>query len=427
MPNFVAIITLTTKTQEMNRETSFTNHLLELMGIEGPMEKPITACILVIVTCLGLWLLATLLRRICEPIINKLTKRSSANWDDIVFRHKTLQWVWNIIVSVIAYRALPAALAEYPAWANGSRVLVQVLLIISFTMLARETIKSIFVLIADRENLEKIATQLHRAAEDGHKMEYKPSHSLKGLEQMISILLICGAVILIISVLFGKDPLIIFSGLGAAAAVLMLVFQDSILGVVAGVQITANDMLQPGDWITVPKYDANGTVLEVTLATVKIQNWDNTIVTIPPYKLISEGFQNWRGMQDSKGRRVTRSLYIDVDSVRIATAEETEAWRNEPWGATLPEGEIVNLTALRRYLEHYITTIPTFEPTMLYMVRELAPTPQGIPLEVYFFTSCIEWKAYEHVQADALDTVIARIPSFGLRLYQAPASYSFAH
>ena len=396
------------------------------MGVEQHLVNPIGSVLLLVFTCLALWLLSYLLKRIFEPMINRLTRVSRAHWDDILFRHNTLRWVWNIIVSLVAYVALPAALAAYPKWAEWSLVVVRVMLIVGFTMLAKETIKSVFVLIADRENVATVALQLQRAAQNGQKINYKPSHSLKGLEQMISILLVCGASILIVSVLFGKDPLIIFSGLGAAAAVLMLVFQDSILGMVAGIQITINDMLQPGDWIAVPKYDANGPVLEVTLAVVKIQNWDNTIVTIPPYKLISEGFQNWRGMQDRKGRRVARSLYVDAGSVRFATTEELEAWRNEPWGNVLPEREVVNLTALRVYLEHYITTIPTLMPDMLYMVRELEPTPHGIPLEVYFFTSCIEWKAFEHVQADVLDSVIARIPSFGLRVYQAPASYSFS-
>ena len=216
--------------------------------------------------------------------------------------------------------------------------------------------------------------------------------------------------------------------LGAAATVLMLVFKDSIMGVVAGVQLTLNDMLRPGDWITVPARHINGTVLEVGLTTVKVKNFDNTIVTVPPYSLVSESFQNWRGMSDSGGRRVNRSFTIDVNSVTFCTPEMIESFRGEEWGRRLdPEKQYVNLTLFRHYLEHYISTLPQLNNSdgMLYMVRELAPTPQGIPLDLYLFTSLTSWKPYEHFQAGIMDHIVASVHRFGLRIYQAPSGLDF--
>lgn len=410
----------------MNQYIISVSNFLHQIGLSADLVKPLTAIIIFTGTLIVLWLIYYLLKRIAEPIITRITRRTAVTWDDIIFRHKAIRWVWILIVVIIANYIVPVTLGGYELMAKICDEIIRIMMIITLMMLAIETLKSIFLLIADRENVDQIAKQMHQAADNGEEFVYVPSHSLKGLQQMLTILIVGASSILVISVLIGKDPLIIFSALGAMAAVLMLIFQDSILGVVAGIQITANDMLQPGDWIVVPKYNANGIVREVTLATVKIQNWDKSITTIQPYKLISEGFQNWRGMQDSHGRRITRQLYIDFTSIRKATELEAEQWRAEPWGASLPDyGDIVNLAAFRRFLEHYITTIPSFVPTMLYMVREMEPTPQGLPIEVYFFTSHTEWKQFEHVQADAIDNIIANVSRFGLRLYQSPSSHTF--
>ena len=273
---------------------------------------------------------------------------------------------------------------------------------------------------------------------------------------MLQIVAFAIAAIIVVSLLIDRSPLIILSGLGASAAVLMLVFKDSIMGLVAGVQLTLNDMLRPGDWITVPGHGANGTVIEVTLTTVKVRNFDQTIITIPPYALVSESFQNWRGMKDSGGRRIMRSILIDLNSVRFMTPDELHSISSQPWVAPkLAErihsvieaadtastdnslqditaktvdvaGGIPNVTVFRHYLEHYITSLVSTirdVPSLNCMVRELQPTPQGLPIEIYFFTSRQEWVSYEHLQADVIDHILAIVGRFGLRTYQSPSGY----
>ena len=199
----------------------------------------------------------------------------------------------------------------------------------------------------------------------------------------------------------------------------MLIFRDSILGLVAGVQLSANDMLRPGDWITMAKYGADGYVTEVTLTTVKVQNFDKTITTIPPYALVSDSFQNWRGMWDSGGRRIKRSLLIDASSVHNCTAAELAALREKGLAGTTPDAEpVVNLYALREYAARYLKGHPGIHPDLMQMVRMLQPTPEGIPVEVYCFTRETDWVAYEAVQGTVFDHLFALLPDFGLRAYQ---------
>ena len=239
---------------------------------------------------------------------------------------------------------------------------------------------------------------------------------------MLKIITLFLGAIGIVSVLIDKNPVVLFTGLGAAATVLMLVFKDTIVGLVAGVQLSANDMLRPGDWITMDKSGANGIVTEVTLTTVKVRNWDNSITTIPPYTLVSDSFQNWRNMQQSGGRRVMRSIYIDVRSIRFCTPEELQRFVAKGWvSADEATAETVNLGVFRRFLEHYLSESSKVNSEMMLMVRQLQPTSQGLPLELYFFVTATSWVPYEHVQADIFDYVLAILPQFGLRLFQSPS------
>ena len=255
--------------------------------------------------------------------------------------------------------------------------------------------------------------------------------------------LICG--ILIVSILIGKSPAILLTGLGASAAVIMLVFRDSILDFVSGIQLSANDMLKVGDWITVPKYGADGSVIEVSLTTVKVQNWDNTIVTLPPYLLVSDSFQNWRGMQASGGRRVKRSVNLDMTSVKFCTPDMLARYRNidiireyidqteqrvEEYNAAhgIRPGERkinglhqTNLGVFRAYLERYLRDEVPVNKGMTLMVRQLQPTETGLPMELYFFTDTVVWVDYERIQSDVFDHVLAVIPEFDLRVFQNPS------
>jgi miniconductance mechanosensitive channel len=244
---------------------------------------------------------------------------------------------------------------------------------------------------------------------------------------MLKLVVICVGVIIVISELADKDPMNIIAGFGASAAILMLVFKDTIMGLVAGVQLSINDMLRPGDWITIPKYGADGAVVEVTLTTVKVQNWDKTITTIPPYLLVSESFQNWRGMWDYGGRRVKRSVYIDMNSVAFCTKEQLAQFTANGWlqGAEQGSDEVVNLFVFRNYLEDYLRRHPRVNSNMMILVRQLQPTPQGLPLELYFFSDGTDWIPYEHLQAEVFEHLFAVMPRFGLRVFQAPAGSDF--
>jgi len=210
--------------------------------------------------------------------------------------------------------------------------------------------------------------------------------------------------------------------LGAGTAILMLVFQDTIKGLVAGVQLTANDMLRPGDWITMPKYGADGDVIEVTLTTVKVRNWDKTITTVPPYALVNDSFQNWRGMFDMGGRRVKRSINIDMNTVRFCTEEELAEFKKQPWmeGFEATGKEEVNLYIFRHYVMHYLTHHPKVHQGLTMIVRQLQPTAQGMPIELYFFSANTAWVKYEALQAEVFDHVLATLHRFDLKVFQSP-------
>lgn len=264
---------------------------------------------------------------------------------------------------------------------------------------------------------------------------------IKVFIQVIKIFIYCIAVILIVSVVMDKDPKALLVGLSAFAAVLMLIFKDSILGFVAGVQLIANRMVKLGDWIVMPSANADGEVLEINLITVKVQNWDKTISTIPTYRMVSESFTNWRGMTESGGRRIKRSVNIDVQSIHYLTDDEIEVLKksellrdyitgkvaeleryNAERETPLDARRMTNIGTFREYMEMWISSNPDIAQHMTHMVRQLQPGPTGVPLEIYCFSSRQEWIAYERVQADVFDHLYAVIPLFNLRIFQYPSS-----
>ena len=267
---------------------------------------------------------------------------------------------------------------------------------------------------------------------------------VRGLFQSLKLAASVLAVILALSMISGKSPLLLLSGLGAMTAILLLVFKDPILGFVAGIQLSANKMLMLGDWLEMPKYGADGAVIEMNLTTVKVRNWDNTITSIPAYALISDSFKNWRGMSESGGRRIKRSIFIDASSVRFLQQSdivqlEKSLLLKSYFEQKLPEIEVfnqsldlscalngrrlTNLGTLRAYLTAFLQQHPDIHPQMTQMVRQLAPEPTGIPLEIYAFCSDTAWLHYEAVQADIFDHVFAVITEFDLRVYQQPSGY----
>ncbi|WP_312358198.1 mechanosensitive ion channel family protein [Stutzerimonas balearica] len=269
-------------------------------------------------------------------------------------------------------------------------------------------------------------------------------HPIKGYLQVVKIGLYAIATILIIATLIDRSPLILLSGLGAMAAVLMLIFQDTLLSLVASVQITSNDLIRVGDWVEMPQLNADGDVIDIALHTVKVQNWDKTITSIPTKRFISDSFKNWRGMQESGGRRIKRSLYLDQQSVHFLDAEERKRLYRfnlleeylvnkrkeiDEWNAKLAERgqepvntrRVTNIGTFRAYVERYLRSHPGVHQRMTLLVRQLSPTPDGLPLEIYCFTNTVAWAEYEAIQSDIFDHLLAILPEFGLRVFQHPS------
>jgi miniconductance mechanosensitive channel len=265
---------------------------------------------------------------------------------------------------------------------------------------------------------------------------------LKGFLQVAKIVIFALAAVLIVAVLIDRSPVLLLSGLGAMTAVLILVFKDTILSLVASVQLTSHDMIRVGDWIEMPSCNADGDVVDIALHTVKVQNWDKTITTIPTHKLIAESFKNWRGMSLSGGRRIKRNLHIDLSSIRFLTDAEIERFerfklledyiaRKEKelaeYNEAVGESENANLRRLtnvgtfRAYVFNYLKHHPKIHDGMTLLVRQLQPGPQGLPLEIYAFTNVTDWSIYEDIQSDIFDHLMAIIGEFGLRVYQAPS------
>jgi miniconductance mechanosensitive channel len=271
---------------------------------------------------------------------------------------------------------------------------------------------------------------------------------LRGILQGLKLFAAVIALIFGISLLIGKSPVILFSGLGAMTAVLLLVFKDPLLGLVAGIQLSANDMLKLGDWLEMPKYGADGDVIDISLTTVKVRNWDKTITSIPSYALIADSFKNWRGITEAGGRRIKRAFNVDVSSVHFLSDDEIARLRglqllsdyiegklkeidedNRRKGVTadspLNGRRLTNLGTLRAYLTAYLKANELLNKELTMMVRQLAPGPEGIPLEVYCFTRTTQWLPYENIQSDIFDHILAVVPAFNLRLYQSPAGHDF--
>ena len=349
-----------------------------------------------------------LLRHLVVPIIKRVIRSTRSSWDDILFNDTLLGDATHVVSPVLLAVLLPMAFSE------GHEVLEFLLKVNTIYLIA---------VVA-----KLLCTLLSSLYELSNRQDRLRNQTLKGVYQMFKIVVVCVALIIVVSVLIDKNPGYILTALGASAAVLMLVFKDMILGLVAGVQLSANDMLRPGDWISMPKYGADGDVVEVTLTTVKVQNWDKTITTIPPYALVSDSFQNWRGMKESGGRRVKRSIYIDMRSISFCTVEQLAEFEQRGWlnGVEREDKFTVNLHIFRNYLESYLRSHHRVNQKMIIMVRQLQPTAQGLPLELYFFSDGTDWIPYEHLQSEIFEHVFAVLPTFGLRVFQSPMGIDFS-
>ena len=386
------------------------NHLTTLLrriGIEGDSVGILYWLVVLLGVILLIYCSRFLCSRIVIPFVRVLTQKTASRWDDVLLNDRTLKSICNLIVAL-------AFIALIPLIFNNEGIIYLFAIKLCWVYLTIITVQLAC-------NLFTAFNQISSEAEKTR------NHTLQGVFQMLKIVAICIGAIIVASIIIDKDPMKLLAGLGASAAVLMLVFKDSIMGLVAGVQLSANDMLRPGDWITMPKYGADGCVIDVTLTTVKVRNWDNTISTIPPYALVSDSFQNWRGMWDSGGRRIKRSIFIDMNSIAFCSEKQKERLIANGYLKENKNGKIVNLTAFREWLEEWIRNHPSVNKDMVTMVRQLQPTQQGLPLELYFFFNGINWVPYEHLQSEIFEYVLATIPEFGLRAFQAPAGSDFTN
>lgn len=368
--------------------------------------------VLAVVCVLLMWLAFIFCKRILTPLVAKVVERTQANWDDLLFNDKVMNVTCHLVPPVILYIMIPVffyPLSDKPMPSGDVQMenLCYALVKIYMVVVA---VRWCFVFLSSVRMITDTATD--------HRNGY-----LLGVIQLFKIIAGFVGFILIVSILMNKSPLALFAGLGAAATILMLVFKDAILGFVAGIQLAANDMLRKGDWITVPQSGADGTVEEISLSTVKVRNFDKTVTTIPPYTLISQSFQNWRGMETSGGRRVRRSFLFDMNSIRLCTAEER--LQIKKLGLILPEDfedeDCVNLNLFCKAIEAFLIKSPEVNEEMSLVVRLQPATAQGLPVEVYFFLRNKKWTVYEHNQNLLLSQIIALVPVFGLRLYQAPS------
>ena len=411
----------------MEQVTGFINEILLSWGFSQSWADDLTSGIILVVILAIAFLGDAICRHIILTAVARLVKKTKATWDDIVFDRKVLTHVSHLVAPILLYILLPFAISN--------------LGLLSFI----QRICMIYIIAVFLKFISSLLTALFHVYSEKEQFRDRP---LKGLLQTVQVILFFIGGIIIVSILIDKSPMVLLTGLGASAAVLMLVFKDSIMGFVSGIQLSANNMLRVGDWIQMPKYGADGTVIEVTLNTVKVRNWDNTITTIPPYALVSDSFQNWRGMQESGGRRIKRSIRIDMNSVKFCTPEMLAKYKkiqllkdyieetekviedyNKEHGidnSILVNGRRqTNLGVFRAYLTNYLKSLPTVNQDLTCMVRQLQPTEQGIPLELYFFSAIKAWVPYEGVQADVFDHVLAIIPEFDLHVFQNPTGEDF--
>ena len=399
--------------------------LFDLTGISPAYADVFIPGVMLIVILFWSYLLFLITRQILKTVVARIVRRTRSHWDDALLKYNVFSRVAYLVPAYVAYKLIPYALDDYPD-------------LMSFLLLALQIYSLIIILLVANAIFDAILGIYNQYSVS----KYKP---IKGYLQVGKIIVYIFIFIWILSVLIGQNPLILIGGLGAFSAVLMLVFQDTLLGLVGGVQLSANDMLRPGDWITMQKYDADGTVTDITLTTVKVQNWDKTISTLPAYSLFTESFKNWRGMEESGGRRIKRSISIDMNTVRFCTREMLEKYKKIRYINEYVESKEVeieqynlergfdtrvmvngrrqtNIGVFRAYLGAYLMNHPDVHKDMTFLIRHLQPTEKGLPIEIYIFSKVQAWADYEGIQADIFDHILAIIPEFDLRVFQYPTN-----
>jgi len=406
----------------------FLRDIFQNLGLGGSLSIFLVSLIMVILVVFLSWLAYIVTRFIIDRIVTVVVRKSKFKWDDIFLDNKVFTRLSHFAPAVVIYLMAGLALDPYPGWLDFVQELTYLYMIVAGMLF-------LFSFV----NAWHMIYQTLPISEHRH---------IKGYLQLLKIFIGFIAFLIIISVVFDKDLTTLIAGLGAMAAVLLLIFKDTILGLVASVQLSANNMVRIGDWISMPSRGADGTVLDITLNTVKVENFDKTIVTVPTYSLVQESFQNWSGMERSGGRRIKRAIHIDVRSIRFLDKEQIKRFRKiqilrdyidhkekdlEDYNkehsiddSVLINGRrMTNVGTFRAYINAYLKQHPNIHNDMTFLVRQLPVSEKGLPIEIYVFSKIQEWAKYEAIQADIFDHLLAVVPEFGLRIFQNPTGDDF--
>ena len=403
-------------------------NMLAKVGADSVLANDMAAAVLIALIAVVTFLVYGVLKKYLLKVIHRFIEGTSNKWDDALLEHKVFNCALRLVPLAFIYLCV-----ERVSPAPDQYVMLKRILFASLVIVAAMS----------------VAAFIKTASDIYHRDLQSSQRPIRPLFQSLHIVLYLVVGIFVVSILMGKSPWSLFGFMGGLTAVTMLVFKDTILGFVAGIQLGANDMVREGDWIEMPKYGADGDVIEVTVNTVKVRNFDNTITTIPTYAMISDSFKNWRGMSESAGRRIKRSISIDMNTVKFAddsmlddfrkmdilkqyidekqkTIDADNADKKINLNATVVNGRRqTNLGIFRAYLLNYLRENPSIHKNMTFLVRHLQPTSQGLPIEIYVFSSDKNWVNYEGIQADIFDHILAAIPQFGLRVFQEPTGLDF--
>jgi miniconductance mechanosensitive channel len=388
------------------------------LGAQADIAVMLTATVAVLALCAVAYFIT---KQIVLRLVRTGAKRSRTTWDDALVDAKVFSRLSHLVPAMVLYLSVDWAYQDFPAVAVAVRTGAFVYMaLVGMTVI--DALLNAFLVI-------------YGSFRVASRIEIKP------IVQVVKIVVFFSGGVAILAILLGKSPLVFFSGLGAFTAVLLLIFKDSILGLVAGIQLMTNDMVRVGDWIEMPKYGADGDVIDVSLTTVKVQNWDKTISTVPTYALVSNSFRNWRGMNDSGGRRIKRAVRIDITSIKFCDAEMLERFKKIRFICDYIERKVqelaqhnqdlkadevqlingrhlTNIGTFRAYLVAYLRNHPQIKQDMTSLVRQLTPTEHGLPIELYVFSADQRWAQYEAIQADIFDHLLAVLPLFDLRAFQ---------
>ncbi len=393
--------------------------MLDKLAEVNPLLPPILGLIVLLIAAMVVDLV---IKRIVISVVRAIAKRSRTSWDDELVEHNVVGRLVQVVPAAIVYTGV-AFLPGVPE---------------ELEVLTRNVALGYMVLVLTLA-MSAMLSAVHAIYAASAAAKSRP---LKGFVQLLQIVIWIIGALLIVATVLDRSPLILLSGLGAMTAILLLIFKDTILSLVASVQLAAQDMVRVGDWIEVPQFGADGDVIDVQLHTITVQNWDKTVTTIPTHRLISDSFKNWRGMSESGGRRIKRSILFDLSSVRFLTDEEVGRFKRfallrdyvtskskelDDYNAALDSDvnvnrrRMTNIGTFRAYTLNYLLNHSQIREDMTLLVRQLGPGPEGLPLEIYCFTNTTAWAEYEGIQGDIFDHLLAIVPEFGLRIFQIPS------